>query len=173
MALEISEAVLGPRHPNTATSLNNLATLHRHMGNHKAALPLYTRALEIREAVLGPRHPDTASSLNDLVELQKHLDTENEVDGTGERRLTGQCITITGLLGSPHLNGKQGVVLEWMEGQGRYKVQLDDASILAVKPENLACKQPVAVGKEGAAMDVAREELRRMLHIKKKKRTGR
>ena len=51
-------------------------------------------------------------------------------------------------------------------------MQLDDASILAVNPENLACKQPVAVGKEGAAMDVAREELRRMLQIKKKKRSG-
>ena len=51
-------------------------------------------------------------------------------------------------------------------------MQLDDASVLSVKPENLACEQPSAVGKEGAAMDLAREELRRMLQIKKKKRSG-
>ena len=51
-------------------------------------------------------------------------------------------------------------------------MQLDDASVLSVKPENLACKQPAAVGKESAATDLAREELRRMLQIKKKKRSG-
>jgi hypothetical protein len=122
--------------------------------------------------VLGARHPDTARSLNNLVMLQKHLDTENEVDGTGQRRLTGQCVTITGLLGSPHLNGKQGTVLEWMEGKGSYQVQLADASVLVVKPENLACKGAVADGKGGSATDLAREELRRMLQIKKKKRNG-
>ena len=52
-------------------------------------------------------------------------------------------------------------------------MQLNGASLLAVKPENLTCEEAVAAGKEDAAMDVAREELRRMLHIKKKKRTGR
>ena len=78
-ALEIREAVLGPRHPDTAASLNNLATLHRNMGNHKAAIPLLTRALEIREAVLGPRHPNTATSLNNLAGL--HRDMGNHKQG--------------------------------------------------------------------------------------------
>ena len=55
-AMKINEAVLGPRHPETAGSLSNLAALHKDMCNHKAALPLFTRALEIREAVSGPRH---------------------------------------------------------------------------------------------------------------------
>jgi len=56
-ALKIIETVLGPDHPNTATSLDNLANLHQAMGNHVAALPLYTRALKIREAAFGPDHP--------------------------------------------------------------------------------------------------------------------
>ena len=72
-AMKINEAVLGPHHPHTAESLNNLATLHQAMGNHKAALPLLTRALEIREAVLGPRHPDTAESLNNLATLHQYM----------------------------------------------------------------------------------------------------
>ena len=65
-ALEITEAVLGPQHPQTATSLNNLGGLLDSMGELAAARPYYERALEITEAVLGPQHPQTATSLNNL-----------------------------------------------------------------------------------------------------------
>ncbi|MBP1468983.1 tetratricopeptide repeat protein, partial [Candidatus Chloroploca sp. M-50] len=65
-ALAIRERVLGPEHPDTATSLNNLAGLYGAQGNYDAARPLYERALDIRERVLGPEHPATARSLNDL-----------------------------------------------------------------------------------------------------------
>ena len=73
LATKINEDLLGPRHPDTATSINNLAKLHRDMGNHKSALPVYTRALEIREAVLGPRDPDTATSINNLAKLHREM----------------------------------------------------------------------------------------------------
>ncbi|NCC37621.1 MAG: tetratricopeptide repeat protein [Chloroflexia bacterium] len=53
-ALDIRERVLGPEHPQTATSLNNLAGLHRTQGNYDAARPRYERALDISERVLGP-----------------------------------------------------------------------------------------------------------------------
>ncbi|HEY1016908.1 MAG TPA: tetratricopeptide repeat-containing protein [Herpetosiphonaceae bacterium] len=68
-ALAINERVLGPDHPNTATSLNNLAALYVATGAYGAAQPLYERALAIQERVLGPDHPDTASSLNNLASL--------------------------------------------------------------------------------------------------------
>ena len=61
--------MLGPDHPDTASSLNNLAGLYRAQGRYAEAEPLYRRALAIREAVLGPDHPDTASSLNNLAGL--------------------------------------------------------------------------------------------------------
>ena len=70
-ALAIREAALGPDHPDTATSLNNLAALHRARGEYDAAEPLFARALAIREAALGPDHPDTATSLNDLALLHR------------------------------------------------------------------------------------------------------
>ena len=82
---------------------------------------------------------------------------QGQESGTDHRRLTGQCVTISGLLGSPHLNGKQGIALEWMEGKGRYQVQLNGASVLAVKPENLTCEKAVAVGSEDKeSLDVRR-----------------
>ena len=60
---------MGPEHPNTATSLNNLALLYEAQGSYAQAEPLYKRALAIREKVLGPEHPDTAQSLNNLAGL--------------------------------------------------------------------------------------------------------
>jgi len=61
--------VLGPEHPSTATSLNNLALLYDNQGLYAKAEPLYQRALAIYEKALGPEHPDTATSLNNLAGL--------------------------------------------------------------------------------------------------------
>ena len=65
-ALAIREKALGPEHPHTAMSLNNLALLLRDQGDFAGARPLFERALAIREKALGPEHPDTATSLNNL-----------------------------------------------------------------------------------------------------------
>ena len=46
--------MLGPDHPDTATSLNNLAGLLKDQGELAAARPLFERALAIYERVLGP-----------------------------------------------------------------------------------------------------------------------
>lgn len=64
--LAIREQSLGPDHPDTATSLNNLAMLYEKMGRHGEALPLLERALVICEKALGPEHPDTIISLNNF-----------------------------------------------------------------------------------------------------------
>jgi tetratricopeptide (TPR) repeat protein len=55
-AVPIAEKVLkycerndGPDHPETADSLNDLASLYAGMGNYAKAVPLYERALKIRE----------------------------------------------------------------------------------------------------------------------------
>jgi len=68
-ALEISEKILGPEHPDTALILNNLGLLLRSKGDYDGAEPLLSRALEISEKVLGPEHPDTALSLSNLAGL--------------------------------------------------------------------------------------------------------
>ena len=65
----LREEVLGPMHPDTATSLNNLAVLYNSQGKYDDAEPLFKRALAVREEVLGPMHPDTATSLNNLAVL--------------------------------------------------------------------------------------------------------
>jgi len=68
-ALAISEQQLGPLHPDTATSLNNLASLYQQQGKFTEAEPLLQRALAITEQQLGPLHFATATSLNNLASL--------------------------------------------------------------------------------------------------------
>ncbi|HEX3045013.1 MAG TPA: tetratricopeptide repeat protein [Bacillota bacterium] len=68
-ALEIRERVQGLDHPDTTTSLNNLALLYTNQGRYEEAEPLYKQALEIRERVQGLDHPDTATSMNNLAYL--------------------------------------------------------------------------------------------------------
>ena len=56
-ALRIRQKVLGPEHPDTAISLNNLAVLYQDIGEYAKAEPLLREALRIRQKVLGPEHP--------------------------------------------------------------------------------------------------------------------
>lgn len=49
-SLAVAEKAVGPDHPNTATSLNNLAELYRDHSHYAQAEPLYKRALEIGRA---------------------------------------------------------------------------------------------------------------------------
>ena len=58
--------MLGQNHPETASSLNNLAMLLDRLGDLGEARPLFERALRIDEKVLGPDHPDTALRLTNL-----------------------------------------------------------------------------------------------------------
>ena len=68
-ALAMCERVLGPEHPETLSTVNNLAELYRNQGKYELAGPLYQRALEARERVLGSEHPDTLSTVNSLAIL--------------------------------------------------------------------------------------------------------
>jgi len=68
-ALAMNKEMLGERHPQYATSLNNLAWLLESQGDRAAARPLYETALAIRKEVLGERHPHYAQSVENLAYL--------------------------------------------------------------------------------------------------------
>jgi len=68
-----TEQNLGPGHPDTALSLNNLAELFRSQGAYAKAEPLYIRALAIREKALGSNHPSTIKVREDLEQCRKAL----------------------------------------------------------------------------------------------------
>ena len=57
-----SERVLGPDHPDTLASRNNLAIAYQAAGRLDEAISLHEQTLAARERVLGPDHPDTLNS---------------------------------------------------------------------------------------------------------------
>jgi eukaryotic-like serine/threonine-protein kinase len=67
----VRRRVLGPEHPDTLISMNNLALLYREQGRYGQAEPLFTKVLKVRRRVLGPEHPDTLDTINDLAELYR------------------------------------------------------------------------------------------------------
>ena len=75
-AIEVAETTFGKDHPNTATSLNNLAELYRTQGKYAEAEPLYKRALSIWEKALGENHPKVATVLENMSALYKKMGKE-------------------------------------------------------------------------------------------------
>lgn len=71
--LKETERLLGPEHPDTLSSANNLANLLSDQGDYRGAEPLYRRALAGREKVLGPEHPESLESMEDLAGILKQI----------------------------------------------------------------------------------------------------
>ncbi|MFJ8709181.1 tetratricopeptide repeat protein [Streptomyces anulatus] len=74
--LDAETRVLGPDHPNTLTSRNNLATTLNQLEEHRQAADLHRQNLADSEHILGPNHPNTLTSRNNLAvalsELGEH-----------------------------------------------------------------------------------------------------
>jgi tetratricopeptide (TPR) repeat protein len=64
--LQDAGRVLGPDHPDTLASRNNLAGAYRAAGRAAEAIPLHQQTLADRLRVLGLDHPDTLQSRNNL-----------------------------------------------------------------------------------------------------------
>ena len=69
--LKLQESKLGPDHPDTLTSRNNLAVAYRAAGRTAEAIKLHEATLKLQESKLGPDHPDTLTSRNNLAEAYR------------------------------------------------------------------------------------------------------
>jgi serine/threonine protein kinase len=67
-ALATRKAKLGPDHPDTLASMDNLACAYLTSGQLAAAVPLFEETLVKRKARLGSDHSDTLGSMNNLAE---------------------------------------------------------------------------------------------------------
>jgi Tetratricopeptide repeat len=71
--LAIAEQKLGTDHSNTATSLDNLATLHWKQKKYAEAKPLFQRSIAIYEQQLGTSHPYTINTRRRFDMLLKEM----------------------------------------------------------------------------------------------------
>jgi len=63
------ERLLGPQHPRTLTTRDNVAFWTGMCGDAAQALRLFEELLPDRERVLGPDHPDTLTTRNNIAYL--------------------------------------------------------------------------------------------------------
>ena len=147
-ALAIRETALGPAHPHTATSLNNLALLRQAQGDLAGALPLYERALAIHETALGPAHPDTAASLNNLAALR-----QTQGDFAGALPLFERALAI----GEAALGSANPLTARFRSHFARWHLDAGDpASALAAGQEALAAHEAAMGATAGYTLDSAR-----------------
>jgi tetratricopeptide (TPR) repeat protein len=88
-ALDLVETSFGPEHPDTATSLENLARLLQDQGNYVQAWKHLERALSIHEKIFGPQDERTAETLGKLAEL-----LQEQGDFTGARQHLVRALAI-------------------------------------------------------------------------------
>src|SRR5579862_1180890 len=65
-AADIRKRVLGAEHPDTLTSLHELAVLYNYQGRYAPAETLFKQVLEDRRRILGRYHKDTLAVMSDL-----------------------------------------------------------------------------------------------------------
>jgi tetratricopeptide (TPR) repeat protein len=77
-ASSLRKEVLGPEHPDTLTSMSNLANVLRKQGKYEEAEAMNRQTLARREKVLGHEHPDTLMSVYSLAHLLTHQQRYSE-----------------------------------------------------------------------------------------------
>ncbi|KAI9767614.1 MAG: hypothetical protein M1839_004471 [Geoglossum umbratile] len=118
-ALEAREATLGGEHPDTLTSVNNLASVLASQGKYEEAEVMHRRALEGYEKVLGPEHPSTLTSVSNLASVLAGQGKYEEAEAMHRRALE----TNEKVLGPEHPSTLTSVnnLAFVLAGQGKYE----------------------------------------------------
>ena len=67
------KVVLGENHPDTLSTMNNLAVSYNHQGKHRDAEVLLKLCLDKKKAVLGESHPSTIDTMNNLAKVTSKI----------------------------------------------------------------------------------------------------
>jgi tetratricopeptide (TPR) repeat protein len=89
-ALKEREKERGVQHPDTLTSVSNLALVLKDQGKYDEAEKLNRRALEGSEKELGVQHPDTLTSVSNLAMVLQDQGKYDEAEKLNRRALEGR-----------------------------------------------------------------------------------
>lgn len=101
--LAVRRRVLGKEHPDTLTSMNNLAETLRTQGDLPGARGLQETVLAVRRRVLGVEHPDTLASMNNLAITLWHAGERAAAIDAMQSAVSG----FARALGADHLRARQ------------------------------------------------------------------
>jgi tetratricopeptide (TPR) repeat protein len=89
-ALRIRSCLLEVNHPDTLTSVSDLAAVLRDQGQYEAAEAMNRRALEGREEALGANHPETLTSVSNLASVLRDQGQYEAAEAMNRRALEGR-----------------------------------------------------------------------------------
>jgi Tetratricopeptide repeat len=69
--IEISKKLLGPEHPATLSSMENLARIYSEQRRWNDAEQLELQVMDIRKKLLGTEHPDILKSMERLTRIRQ------------------------------------------------------------------------------------------------------
>ena len=100
LALTLADSVtltadtLGPDHPHTLGSRNNLANAYQDAGRLNEAIELHQQTLNARTRTLGPHHPDTLGSRDNLACAYREAGRLNEAIELHQQTLNARTRTL-------------------------------------------------------------------------------
>jgi hypothetical protein len=78
--IEMRRKLLGPEHPDTLSSMGNLASTYFNQGRWNEAEQLELQVMDMRTKLLGPEHPDTLLSMGNLAITYSNQGRWNEAE---------------------------------------------------------------------------------------------
>ena len=108
------ERVLGPDHPDTLTSRNDLAIAYWDVGRTDEAITLHEQTLTDQEQTLGPDHPETLRSRNNLAYYYYAADRTGEAIALHEQTLA-DCERILGPGHLETLRSRNNLALDYQD----------------------------------------------------------
>lgn len=155
-AVQSFTRTVGERHPDTLTSMSNLANGYREVGRTAEALTLIERVLRLRTEILGERHQDTLISMNSLAVAYSALGRHAEALSLNEKVLR---------LGTEILGERHRSMLTWMNNLaftyrdlGRIAEALAlDEKVLRLRTETLGERHPDTLSSMNNLADTYRQ----------------
>ncbi|KAL8759342.1 MAG: hypothetical protein Q9184_003647 [Pyrenodesmia sp. 2 TL-2023] len=118
--IETRKRVLGEQHPDTLTSMANLASTYSNQGRWKEAEKLQVQVMDTRKRVLGEEHPSTLTTMNNLAGV---LDSQGKRTLAKSEKVLGieHPDTLTTMSNLALVFGRQGM---YMEAESMYRQTL-------------------------------------------------
>lgn len=130
-AYDYAKQYLGPEHPATLISIDQLFMFYYNSDRYREAESLCNQSIEIRKKLLGPEHPATLSSIHELIKLYATMGRNNQAELLGKKLL---------LLRKKVLGEEHADTLLSLEGRAsRYSSQGREREIEPILKE-LLCK---------------------------------
>ena len=143
-AMALNREDLGEEHPNTLTSMSNLAIVHKEQGDLALSRTLNEQVLAVRRRVLGEEHLDTLTSMNNLASTLR-----SQGNLTDARALQEQLLAVhRRVLGDEHPNALTSMSnlanTLWHQGD-LAGAQTIEEQVLTVRRRVLGAEHPVTL----------------------------